>query len=73
MASRALVKLLLPPSSTFSPGMNMREEGLGVCCVWMNMPRRGAAGWRAVGTGSGCEAVGSRPDPAPIHGVGRAH
>lgn len=47
MASRALVKLLLPPSNTFCPGMNIRLAGLGVGCVWMNMPRRWAASGHA--------------------------
>jgi hypothetical protein len=35
---------LLPASITFCPGMNMRLVGFGVACVWMNMPRRWAAG-----------------------------
>ena len=53
MASRALVKLLLPPvSSTGWPGMNMRLVGLGVGCVWMNMPRRCCC-WAADGQGRG--------------------
>ena len=30
----------LRTSITGVPGMNMRLLGLGVCCVWMNMPRR---------------------------------
>ena len=52
MASRALVKLLLPPvSSTGWPGMNMRLAGLGVGCVWMNMPRRCCCCWAADGQG----------------------
>lgn len=45
IASLALPKLLLPASITFCPGMNMRLVGFGVACVWMNMPRRWAAGW----------------------------
>ena len=39
MPSRAPLKLREPLSRTACPGMNMRLEGLGVGCVWMNMPR----------------------------------
>ena len=35
-------------SMTAVPGMNMRLLGLGVCCVWMNMPRRCSAALKPV-------------------------
>ncbi len=35
-------------SMTAVPGINMRLLGLGVCCVWMNIPRRCSAALKPV-------------------------
>ena len=37
MAERAFGKSALPTSITGFPGQNMRDEGLGVDCVLINM------------------------------------
>ena len=39
MASRPLTKFLLPDSKIGFPGKNIKLVGLGVGCVWINMPR----------------------------------
>lgn len=37
IAERELGKSALPISITGLPGLNMREEGFGVDCVWINI------------------------------------